>query len=356
MEGGSALNAELTRPHMAMSDIFGNIYIADKDAHGVRRVSPDGVITTVAGTDVAGFSGDGVGVTSQLNSPNGIYTFPDGTTYITDLSNGRIRRLGTDGQLTTVIQDSEGIVSGRGLWVSADESTIFYSSGTRVRKWTADTGLSTYADGFASLGNLAIDPLDGMLVTSDRFGHRIEKVMSDGSKFTLAGNGTTSGGGSGLAATETGLNEVRGVFFDTTGGFYAATHRDSDVWYVGTDGLIHLLIPGHRNDATHAGDGFPLTTPGDKISEPRAVALGPNRDLLVTENDRGFIRYVPRIALDGDFDYDGELTAADIDLLTRVTQVETHPSIFNLNQTDSRWVDDEDRRIWVEDLFGTRIR
>ena len=114
-----------------------------------------------------------------------------------------------------------------------------------------------------------------------------------------------------------------------------------------------MLIPGDRNDNTHAGDGLPLTTPGDKISEPRAVVLGPNRDLIVTENDRGFVRHVPRVALTGDFDYDGLLTTNDIDLLTRVAQVETHPFIFNLNQAESRLVDEEDRRIWIEDLFGT---
>ena len=215
MEGGLAVNAELTRPHMTMADAAGNFYIADKDAHGIRLVTPDGRIVTIAGTNVGGFNGDGAALESQLNFPNGLYTFPDGTTYILDLFNGMIRRFGTDGQLVTIVEDPDGISGGRGLWVSADESTIYYSSGTRVRQWTAEGGLSTYADGFVQLGNIAVDPMDGFLVTSDRFGHVVEKVLPDGSRFTLAGNGTLTGGGSGMAAVATGLNEVRGVCFST---------------------------------------------------------------------------------------------------------------------------------------------
>ena len=228
--------------------------------------------------------------------------------------------------------------------------------GSRIRLWTADGSINTYADGFASLGNIDFDPLDGNLVATDRGGHAVYKVFPDGTKTIIAGNGTTTGGGNGQDATATGLNEVRGVFFDTTGGYYVATHRDSDVWYVDTDEIIHLLIAGDRNDNTHAGDGSPLTTPGLKISEPRAVTLAPNRDLLITENDRGFVRQVPRaINVAGDFDYDGELTAHDIDLLTQVVNVGVHPFIFDLDVELSRFVNEEDRRIWIEDLAGTNF-
>ena len=114
MEGGLATAAELSRPHMTMADRFGNLYIADKDAHGIRLVTPDGLIVTYAGTNVGGFNGDGPALEKQLNFPNGLYTFPDGTTFVLDLSNGRIRRLGTDGQLTTVVTDPDGISLGRG--------------------------------------------------------------------------------------------------------------------------------------------------------------------------------------------------------------------------------------------------
>jgi glucose/arabinose dehydrogenase len=90
----------------------------------------------------------------------------------------------------------------------------------------------------------------------------------------------------------TGLNEVRGVWFHPEGGFLVATHKGGDVWYVDTDGIIHRLIRGDDDRDTHAGDGELLDTPGKKLSEVRAVTMGPGGRMVVTENDRGFIRVV----------------------------------------------------------------
>ena len=70
-EGGPAIDAELSRPHFAMADSSGNVYIADKEGHAIRKVSPDGIITTVAGTNSAGYNGDGPATECQLSSPNG---------------------------------------------------------------------------------------------------------------------------------------------------------------------------------------------------------------------------------------------------------------------------------------------
>ena len=119
MEGGDATEAELSRPHMAMADVDGNIYIADKDAQAVRVVRTDGTIHTIVGTNVAGNNLDsGLGTDVQLSSPNGLYTLPNGTTYILDLGNSRIMKWTTDGQVSTVLEDDNGMTFGRGLWVS----------------------------------------------------------------------------------------------------------------------------------------------------------------------------------------------------------------------------------------------
>jgi sugar lactone lactonase YvrE len=355
MEGGLGTNAELSRPHNTTADLGGNLYIADKDAHAIRLVVPDGQIFTIAGTNQPGFDGDGNALTHSLNQPNGIYTFPDGTSYIVDLGNSRIRKL-ANGTLTTIINDPQGISAGRGLWVSSDESLIYYASGSEIRRWTPTEGISTFATGFLELGNLTIDPFDGLLVATDRVGHQVYKVIPGDFKFPIAGTGLTDGGFSGQFATEVALNEVRGVEFDTTGGYYLATHRGSQVWYVDTEGIIHLLIDGDRGNDTHSGDGLPLTVPGEKISEPRAVTLGPDRQLLITENDGGYIRAVPRSRnILGDFDYDGMITAADADRLGQVIQVGVDPFLFNLNPLDSREVDYEDMRILIEDLAGSQL-
>ncbi len=308
MEGGSALEAELSRPHMTMADSEGNLYIADKDAHAIRKVTTDGRIHTIAGTGVAGFNGDGLGIETQLSEPNGLYTFPDGSTYVLDMGNGRIRKLSTDGQLTTIVHDPDGILVGRGLWVSEDETIIFYASMSItavVKKWTEAQGLTLYASGFAQLGDMDVDPGDGNLVVTDRGTNQVYKVFPDGSRETVAGNGSSTGGGDGQKALETALYGVRGICFAPNGGYFVATHEGGQVWYVDTDGYIHLVIDGD-DEHTHAGDGEDIQTPGKKISEPRAVELAPNGDLLVTENDYGYVRVVEKVLRVIEMDITGE--------------------------------------------------
>lgn len=74
-----------------------------------------------------------------------------------------------------------------------------------------------------------------------------------------------------------------------------ATHDGGQVWFVNDNDIIHLLIDGDIQH-THAGDGLPLTSPGKKISEPRAVNRSPDGDLLITESDFGYVRIVPSVS------------------------------------------------------------
>jgi hypothetical protein len=92
-EGGSALQADLSSPHMTMADSAGNIYIVDKDAHAIRKVDTNGIITTVAGINVMGDGGDGPANTQALYSPNGLWVNKKGEFYILDLGNSKIRKV-----------------------------------------------------------------------------------------------------------------------------------------------------------------------------------------------------------------------------------------------------------------------
>ncbi|HJN73991.1 MAG TPA: hypothetical protein QGF58_08675 [Myxococcota bacterium] len=290
-EGGDALEAELSRPHMALTDAEGNIYIADKDAHAVRKVDTDGVITTVAGNGSAGDGGDdpAPGTEQPLSSPNGIWVLPDGTVYIHDMGNDKVRKLDTDGELTTLFSVADA-GTGRGLWVAEDESLAYVSCGSILRSWTPDGGSEVHARGFSSLGNLVIDP-DGLVVAADRGGHTVTRIEADGTKVLIAGNGTTTGGGDGEPALETGLGEARGVWFHPLGGYFVATHQGGQIWYVDTDGIIHLFIDGD-DEHSHSGDGEDYDTQGKKISEPRAITMDGEGRLVITENDYGYIRVV----------------------------------------------------------------
>lgn len=291
-ENGDAVDAELTRPHFAMADSNGNIYIADKDAHGIRKVTADGKIYTIAGTNVAGYNGDGLGIESQLSSPNGIWVKADGTVYILDLGNDKIRRLDTAGKLETIADDTNGISLGRGLWVTLSEDSIFYSSSSQIKMWTKDSGIVTYSSGYSGLGNLTMDK-NGYLVATERSSNFVYRISKDGkTKKIIAGNGSGSGGGTGYLATETGLNGVRGVWFLNDNSYFVATHEGSQIWYIDTGGKIYLFLDGKNGDEYHSGDGENYRTPGYKISEPRSVSVDYDGNVLITENDKGFIRKI----------------------------------------------------------------
>ncbi len=292
-EGGLATEAELSRPHFAMSDQNNNIYIADKDAHAIRKLLTDGSIITVAGTSVSGDNGDGPGTEHQLSSPNGIWVKDDGTAYILDLGNSKIRKLTTEGNLETIVDDQAGISIGRGLWVTQDEDTIWYASGSQIKMWTSAGGITIYSSGFSSLGNITAD-INGNIVATDRSANLVYRIANDGSKEIIAGNGLSTGGGDGFKAIETGLYGVRGVWFLEDNSYFLATHEGSQVWYVDLNDSIHLFLNGREGDEYHSGDGENFQTPGYKISEARSISMDYYGNILIIENDLGYIRRIAK--------------------------------------------------------------
>jgi len=301
-EGGPATVAELSRPHIAMADSVGNIYIADKDAHAIRKVNTQGVISTVAGTNLPGDGDNGLATEIALNAPNGLWVKADGTFYILDLMNHKIRKVDTGSHITTVVNDESGISLGRGLWVSRAEDTIWYASGSQIKMWTGTSGIVPYATGFSGLGNIVQDP-DGFLVATDRTANQVYRISKEGDREVIAGNGASSGGGDGFPALETGFNGVRGVWFLEDNTYFLATHEGSQVWHIDSQGIAHLFLDGLEGDEYHSGDGENYRTPGYKISEARAVTVDHQGNILITENDRGFIRKIEKRNVDALMQY-----------------------------------------------------
>jgi hypothetical protein len=185
-EGSLAQWAALSRPHFAMSDRVGNVYVADKNSHSILKVTPAGIIQTFAGTHAGGFNGEGPAPATslQLNFPNGEWVLPDGTVYILDTDNGRIRRVDTNGVMTTLFRattDGSPVSTGRGLWVKSDELLAYFCAGTRIRKWTPGDGVKTLASNFIELGNLVVEA-NGDLIVSDRGANRIYRVTPAGAR------------------------------------------------------------------------------------------------------------------------------------------------------------------------------
>ncbi|MFJ8470943.1 hypothetical protein ACIRD5_03280, partial [Kitasatospora sp. NPDC094011] len=226
-DNGPAVAAQLNRPIGLAVDGAGTLYIADCSNHRVRKVTTDGRIGTLAGTGAAGFSGDnGPAALAQLNQVRGLAADSAGTLYIADAANHRIRRITKDGRITTLAGTGVAGFGGNGaaaasaqlnypLAVAVDSAGVVYFSdysNNRVRKVTADGRISTVAGtgaaGFGGDGGpadkallnyprgLVVDAA-GTLYFSDGGNNRVRKVTADGRISTVAGTGAAGFGGDG---------------------------------------------------------------------------------------------------------------------------------------------------------------
>ena len=305
-EGWPGSWASLSRPHFAMADRAGNIYIADKNSHSVVRVGTDGNIATYAGNHSEGYNGDGPmpATQMQLRFPNGLWVRGDGTLYILDTDNGRVRRVDTNGVARTLFMatsNGSALAGGRGLWVNESETLAYFGNETRVRSWTPGGGLKTLASGFTDLGLFCVET-NGNLLVCDRGEHYVHRVTPAGNRTVFAGNGKTSGGGSGSPALSTALYGVRGIWPVPTGGHLLLTHDGCQLWYLDTAGIVRLLVNG-AGGRTHGGDGMPFYAPEElRISEGRSVTMDYDGNILICESDWGYVRRIRFAPLPAEFD------------------------------------------------------
>ncbi|YCM45042.1 hypothetical protein V2O64_03290 [Verrucomicrobiaceae bacterium 227] len=312
-EGGNPALVELSNPHDCGTDVFGRVYLVDKESHSILRVSADGsAITTVAGTHIGGNSPDtpSPATAVQLNLPNGLHVFLDGSFLVLDTDNQKVRRVDSRGLCSTLFTYPAGFGAGRGIVATPDGLTVYfcgeYLNGTTqlVKRWQEGeiTTFATLPMGGRGLGNLDIAP-DGSLFVTSVGAHRVYRILSGSEPEIVAGNGLEEGNlTSGSLATEVALNRVRGIAILPDGTFFLATQKGGDVWWVdnGPDGdgvarRIHLFLNGSSSGNVISGDGQSRMGSIDRISEPRALHLASNGDLLITTNDTGVIRAISNI-------------------------------------------------------------
>ncbi len=290
-EGGYATNAALSRPHFAMADNASNVFIMDKDSDSVLKVTTDGRIHTVAGTHAIGNGPDSPTIATNvaMNLPNGLWMRGDGTVYVLDTGNGKVRRLNTNGMMTTLFTDNSGISTGRGLWVKSDESLAYYSSGNDLMQWTPSGGTSKLNKQFNDLGNIIMSGPN--IVATDRGDNTVWLVNTNtGARTLLFGNGGTNLVVDDTLAVTNGLYGVRGVWQPPIGGYFLATDEGAQFLYVDITGVIHVLVNGYNH--AHAGDGRWFYTPGYKFGQLRSVSMDNQGNLLIVENDIGYIRRI----------------------------------------------------------------
>ena len=321
-DGQQATSAELANPFDVALDASGRIYIVDTDDHRVRRIEADGQLTTVAGTGIGGFSGDGGPATSaQLQDPEGIAIDAMGRIYIADSFNNRVRRIELDGTIDTIAGTGAQGFGGDGgpataaklahpNGVAFDATGRIYIADTynnRVRRIEPDgtidtiagTGASGYnGDGMAASSaelsfpyRLVFDP-SGRLVMSDTGNQRIRRIEADGTISTIAGDGSTGFGGDGGPATSAELAGPYGLAFDATGRLLIADNINNRIRRIALDGTIST-IAGTGGQGGN-GDAGPATTA--EIAAPIGLVIDAMGRIVFADSRTNRIR---RIETDG---------------------------------------------------------
>ena len=216
-DGGPAIEASLQEPTAIAFDGAGNLYIADRDNHAIRRVDPSGTITTVAGSGERGFAGDdGPAIEAELSRPHGVAVDGVGNIYISDSDNHRIRKVDTSGVITTIAGTGEPGYSG---------------------------------DGGPALDAMIVDPyvlvVDGggnLLVGGS--GNVIRMIDPSGIISSVVGTGESGLSGDGGAATAAQLSFPTGLVLDAAGNLYIGEVGNHRIRIVHTDGIIGTFAPG----------------------------------------------------------------------------------------------------------------
>ncbi len=260
-DGGPATSARLETPTGLAVDNAGNLYIADTYNFRVRKVSTAGTITTIAGTGTPGASGDGGPATAaRLNHPAGLAVDSIGTLYVADGGNGRIRKISTAGTISTI-------------------------AGTGTAGFSGDGGpaITAQLDGAY---DVAVDGV-GTVYIADAGNARIRKVTTAGTISTIAGNGISGFAGDGGPAVAAQLSYPTGLAVDSGGDLYVADVFNDRVRKV-TAGTINTVAG--NGTGGFSGDGGAAASA--RLNSPSGLTLDAGGSLYIADSENSRVRIV----------------------------------------------------------------
>lgn len=253
----STLNVDVTSPRGLCVDAAGNLYVADEFAAVIRRYTPAGVTSVYAGQLWTPGASDGDRATARFTRPSGVAIDSAGNLYVTDATDCTVRRVATDGVVSTLA----GVAGAAG-----------YQDGTgAVARFRFQSG---------NANGVAVGPDQAIYVT-DAGNHCVRRVGFDGVVTTVVGSPDRSGAADGPASVAS-LSSPVGIFVGADGTLFVADHATGLMRIYSTDGWLHTL-GGGWGETEGVGAAF-------RLKSPQAAAIAADGRLYVADANNSVIR------------------------------------------------------------------
>jgi uncharacterized protein (TIGR03437 family) len=278
-QGGPATTAQLMQPRNVTLDSSGSLYISDFGANQVYRVASDGTLTLLAGTGVAGYSGDGTSaLLAQLSAPAGLAVDSYGQLYVADSGNNRVRKV-YNGVIITVFNTPgpTGLALG-------STGTLFVAASSYFGT------VSQQIPGISSAVDVALDNSGDLFVTSGVF---VLEIPAGGTVTIIAGSGASPNyGGDNGPAIAAQLNSPSSVAMDSSGNWYIADTSNNRIRMVTPAGVISTIAgngPGTGMSGS-TGDNGPASAA--ELNAPRGLAFDTFGNLYVADSGNNEVRKI----------------------------------------------------------------
>ncbi len=316
-DGGAATNAKLNSPFGIAADASGNLFITDTGNNRIRKVSTNGIITTVAGNGVPDYSGDGFSATSaSLKTPFSVAVDFIGNLFIADTDNNRIRKVSTNGIITTVAGNGNPtLFSPQGVAVDTKGNVFIADTDNSMIRKVATNGIVTtiagngsagYSSGNGAATNAMLNfpsgialYTNGNVFIADTGNFRVREVVYTTNSFfwhnvqygdivSVAGNGTSGYSGDGGSQLSAMLNNPSGVAVDASGNVFIADRSNHRIRKVDTNGTITTIVG--NGTGGYSGDGGGATNA--KLYLPFSIAVDARGNLFIADQGNNCNRKV----------------------------------------------------------------
>lgn len=253
---GPALQSHFNNPHGIATDGFGNIYVADRFGHRIRKITPGGTVSILAGSGVQG-TADGVGATAEFNEPWGLCADSLGNVYVADTRNNKIRKIDINGNVTTL--------AGTGNFGTSNGPAL--------------------ASTFGNPTGIEIDENSGIIYIADHLTHIIRKIDPAGNVSTLAGTPFLTGNVNGQGSSAR-FNRPYGLELDNNGNIIVADEWNHAIRRITPTGLV-TTIAGGGTVGSQDGTGV-----GATFNYPWDIAVDANGDMFVVDGYNDVVRKI----------------------------------------------------------------